>query len=107
MVHAEGLSDKCRQTRVRLGLSFKKIKFVYLSEPGFSCSTWVFSPLACELSVATCKLVNSGIWDLVPGPELEPGPQHWEHEIFATGLPGKSQAWRLLRASSLTWWYLS
>ena len=41
---------------------------------------------------------SSSIWDLVPGPEIEPGPQHWEHEIFATGLPGKSQAWRLLES---------
>lgn len=56
MVHAEGLSDKCRQTRVRAGVAFKK-KIIYLAEPGFSCSTWVFLPLARELSVTTCKLV--------------------------------------------------
>ena len=41
---------------------------------------------------------SSSMWGLVPGPEMEPGPQHWEHEIFATGLPGTSQGWGLLES---------
>ena len=31
------------------------------------------------------------MWDLVPPPRIEPRPPlHWEHEVLATGLLGKS-----------------
>lgn len=33
--------------------------------------------------------LSSGMWDLVPGPGVEPRPLHWEYGILATGPPGK------------------
>ena len=34
---------------------------------------------------------------LVPWPQIEPGPQKWEHWVLTTGLPGKSWSWGFLR----------
>ena len=30
------------------------------------------------------------MWDLVPRPDMEPGPLNWEHGVLAAGPPGKS-----------------
>ena len=57
---------------------FKKNKN-YLVVPGyFSCSLW---SLSCSM------------WDLVPWPGIDPGPQHWKQGISATGPPWKFLHW--------------
>ena len=36
------------------------------------------------------RFFSCGMWDLVPDHRLNPGPQHWECKVLATGPPGKS-----------------
>lgn len=103
VVHAEGLSDKCRQTRVRVGVAFFFLIFICLAAPGLRCSTWDLLPLACELS---CHM-QTRMWGLVPGPEMEPGPQIGSMKSLLVDYQGSPRAGVFLRASSLTWWYLS
>ena len=43
-----------------------------------------------------------GMWDLVPGPGIEPGPLQWEHRVLTTGPPGKSLFWILLHKSPVS-----
>ena len=35
------------------------------------------------------QTLSCGKWDLVPQPEINPGPLHWEHGVLVTGPPGK------------------
>ena len=46
----------------------------------------------CWVLVAACGIPRCGMWDLAPQPRIKPSPpfQHWEHRVWATGLPGKS-----------------
>ena len=55
---------------------FKKYLFIWL----------------CWVLVAACGIPRCGMWDLAPQPRIKPSPpfQHWEHRVWATGLPGKS-----------------
>ena len=59
---------------------FSFLIFIHLAAPGLS---W-----ACKLLVAAC-----GIYLPDWGSNL--GPLHWEHEVLATGPPGKSLDWSL------------
>ena len=38
--------------------------------------------------VAAWGICSRSMWDLVPRPETEPGPLHWERGVLATGPPG-------------------
>ena len=40
---------------------------------------------SCGTRELRCRM-----WDLVPGPGIEPGPLRWEQGVLTTGSPGKS-----------------
>ena len=86
-----------------LGSPFFFLIFICLAAPGLRCSTWDLLPLACELS---CHM-QTRMWGLVPGPEMEPGPQIGSMKSLLVDYQGSPRAGVFLRASSLTWWYLS
>ena len=59
--------------------TFFKKKIIYLAVPGyFRSSLW---RLSCSM------------WDLVPWPGIDPGPQHWKRGMLATGPPWEFLHW--------------
>lgn len=40
--------------------------------------------------------LSCGMWDLVPRPGIELGPPALEHEVLATGSPGRSRVFHML-----------
>ena len=57
--------------------------FIYLAEPGLSCSMRALLVAACRLLVASCGIQ-------FPDQGLNPDPLHWELTVLTTGPLGKS-----------------
>lgn len=52
-------------------------------------SVWCPAPsiciAACEIFSCGLWTLSHGMWDLVPGPGLNPAPLHWEHKSWPLG----------------------
>ena len=62
----------------------------YLTVPGLRCDTQDLRYLAYGMFSCGKWSLSWSMWDLVPWPEIEPGPLHWECTVLATGPSGDS-----------------
>ena len=53
--------------------------------------TFLYSVATLRIFSWGMKTLTCGMWDLVLTQGLNPPSLHWELEVLATGLPGKSQ----------------
>ena len=94
----QGLASEDLEEKQSEGFQVARSWFCFLNNPVFKKYWSIFwaapglqlQHLGSSIFIAAFELFSYIMQDLVPGPGIEPRPLYWEHEVLATGPPGRS-----------------